>query len=80
MIRRLALPKSPHREPPILRNEERGERITIYLPTDLATALRARCALNRWSLSGAVSLAVDEYMQGWRSAYAKAKKAREGGR
>jgi len=44
--------------PSALRREERGERLAVYLPEDIATELRVYCAKSRRSLSDAVSEAV----------------------
>lgn len=41
-----------------LRRNESGERMSIYLPPDIAEKLRVRCALDRRSLSDAVTEAV----------------------
>lgn len=46
-----------------LRRSESGERMSIYLPPDIAEKLRVRCALDRRSLSDAVTEAV----AGWLS-------------
>lgn len=47
-----------------LRRAELGERIVAYLPPDLATELRVRCARERRSLSDAVTAAVEAWARG----------------
>ena len=54
------------RKPPVsskLRRAELGERMVTYLPPELATELRVRCARERRSLSDAVTVAVAEWLQ-----------------
>jgi metal-responsive CopG/Arc/MetJ family transcriptional regulator len=41
----------------------RGERITIYMPKAVATALRVRCARQRRSRSDAITVAVQEWLR-----------------
>jgi hypothetical protein len=43
------------------RRGEAGERIVIYIPTELATDLRVRCARERRSLSDAVTTALEKW-------------------
>jgi hypothetical protein len=45
-----------------LRRSERGERVSVYLPVELAAALRVACASSRRSLSDAVTEAVGEWL------------------
>lgn len=47
-----------------LRRAELGERTVVYLPADLATELRVRCARERRSLSDAVTAAVEAWARG----------------
>lgn len=56
---RLAPPSSSK-----LRRAELGERTVVYLPADLATELRVRCARERRSLSDAVTAAVEAWARG----------------
>lgn len=44
-----------------LRRAELGERMVVYLPPELATELRVRCARERRSLSDAVTAAVEAW-------------------
>ena len=44
-----------------LRRTELGERMVVYLPPELATELRVRCARERRSLSDAVTAAVEAW-------------------
>lgn len=46
-----------------LRRAERGERLAIYLPPELATALRVRCAHDHRSASDAVTEAVRAWLE-----------------
>jgi hypothetical protein len=46
-----------------LRRDSGGERIAIYLPPDLAEALRVRCARERRSISDAVTDAVTGWLK-----------------
>jgi hypothetical protein len=48
---------------PRLRAEERGERLNLYVPSDLATKLRVRCAVERRSLSDAVVAALEAWLK-----------------
>jgi hypothetical protein len=43
---------------PQLRRAERGERLTVYLPPDLARRLRHRCVDDQRSVSDAITAAV----------------------
>ncbi len=47
-----------------LRRAELGERMVVYLPPELATELRVRCARERRSLSDAVTAAVETWARG----------------
>lgn len=47
-----------------LRRAELGERVVVYLPPELATELRVRCARERRSLSDAVTAAVEAWSRG----------------
>jgi hypothetical protein len=47
-----------------LRSAGQGERVVVYLPTDLATDLRVRCARERRSLSDAMTAAVEAWARG----------------
>lgn len=47
-----------------LRRDTSGERLSIYVPPDVAEALRVRCARERRSVSDAVTEAVAEWMKG----------------
>jgi hypothetical protein len=47
-----------------LRRAELGERMVVYLPPELATELRVRCARERRSLSDAVTAAVEAWARG----------------
>lgn len=47
-----------------LRRAERGERVTVYLPGDLATELRVKCARERRSMSDALTAAVERWVRG----------------
>lgn len=46
-----------------LRRSELGERMVIYLPPELATELRVRCARERRSLSDATTAAVEAWLR-----------------
>jgi hypothetical protein len=46
-----------------LRRPERGERVSIYVPPELAEALRVRCAKERRSVSDAVTEAVTVWLK-----------------
>lgn len=46
-----------------LRRDERGERLSVYLPPELASALRVYCARDRRSVSDAVSEAVAQLLE-----------------
>jgi len=46
-----------------LRRDERGERLSVYLPPELAEALRVHCARSRRSVSDAVTEAVRGLLQ-----------------
>ena len=46
-----------------LRRDERGERVSGYLPADLAEALRVYCARERCSSSHALTEAVRRFLQ-----------------
>jgi hypothetical protein len=48
---------------PRLRADERGERLNCYVPADLATKLRVRCAVERRSLSDAVVAALEAWLK-----------------
>jgi hypothetical protein len=54
-------PPSPSK----LRRTELGERLVVYLPPELATELRVRCARERRSLSDAVTAAVEAWARGY---------------
>lgn len=45
-----------------LRRAARGERISAYLPLEVAEALRVRCARERRSISDAVTDAVSQWL------------------
>ena len=45
-----------------LRREESGERVAVYLPPELVTALRVRCAQERRSVSDAITEAVSAWV------------------
>ncbi len=47
-----------------MRRDELGERMVVYLPAELATELRVRCARERRSLSDAVTAAVEAWARG----------------
>lgn len=42
---------------------EPGERVTVYLPPDVATELRVRCAQDRRSLSDAITEATEVWLK-----------------
>jgi hypothetical protein len=46
-----------------LRRESLGDRVTVYLPPELAEGLRVRCARERRSVSDAVTEAVFAWMK-----------------
>lgn len=46
-----------------LRREISGERVAIYLPSDVAEELRVRCARERRSISDAVTEAVSGWLK-----------------
>ena len=50
-----------------LRRVERGERVAVYLPAEIAEALRVRCARERRSASDAVTEAVRMWLEDPRS-------------
>ena len=52
---------TPRPKPSRLRRSELGERVVVYLPPELATELRVRCARERRSLSDAVTAAVESW-------------------
>jgi hypothetical protein len=54
-------PKAPPASASRLRRAELGERLVVYLPPELATELRVRCAKERRSLSDAVTAAVEAW-------------------
>lgn len=56
--------KAPPSSSSRLRRAELGERVVVYLPPDLATELRVRCARERRSLSDAVTAAVEAWARG----------------
>lgn len=45
------------------RREEAGERLTVYLPPDLAMELRVLCARKRYSVSHAMTEAIQRWMR-----------------
>lgn len=45
------------------RRAERGERLTVYLPAELAKTLRVHCAVNDRSVSDAVTEAVATFLR-----------------
>ena len=45
-----------------LRRDERGERVTAYLPPDVAAELRVACARDRRSVSDAITVAVGAWL------------------
>lgn len=49
--------------PSRLRRPERGERISVYVPPELAEALRVRCARERRSVSDAVTEALATWLK-----------------
>ena len=53
--------------PSRLRRPVLGERVAVYLPPELAEALRVRCAKERRSVSDGVTDAVSEWMKGYKS-------------
>lgn len=56
--------KAPPPSSSRLRRAELGERMVVYLPPELATELRVRCARERRSLSDAVTAAVEAWARG----------------
>lgn len=56
--------KAPPASTSRLRRAELGERMVVYLPPELATELRVRCARERRSLSDAVTAAVEAWARG----------------
>jgi hypothetical protein len=60
--------RSPVAAPPTaasrLRRPERGERLSAYVPPELAEALRVRCARERRSVSDAVTAALSAWLSG----------------
>ena len=58
-----AAPAPPPAGASRLRRAERGERLAIYLPPELATALRVRCAHDHRSASDAVTEAVRAWLE-----------------
>lgn len=46
-----------------LRNDSRGEKVAVYLPPEVVTELKVRCAVERRSLSDAVSTAVQAWLK-----------------
>lgn len=56
--------KAPPSSSSRLRRAELGERVVVYLPPELATELRVRCARERRSLSDAVTAAVEAWSRG----------------
>lgn len=60
-------PKAPSRESSAklvsrLRRDESGERVSVYLPPDMATELRVRCARERRSVSDGVTEAIGAWL------------------
>lgn len=58
---------SPAAEPPSgskLRRQERGERLSAYVPPELAESLRVRCAREHRSVSDAVTEALSAWISG----------------
>lgn len=51
-------PKAPTRR----KRPERGERLTVYIPPELAEAVRVRCAKERRSLSEAATEALGKWI------------------
>lgn len=47
-----------------LRRPERGERLSAYVPAELAESLRVRCARERRSVSDAVTEALTAWLSG----------------
>jgi hypothetical protein len=47
----------------LLRREESGERVAAYLPPELASRLRVACAIQRRSVSNAITEAVEAWLQ-----------------
>lgn len=47
-----------------LRRPERGERLSAYVPPELAESLRVRCARERRSVSDAVTEALSAWLSG----------------
>jgi hypothetical protein len=45
-----------------LRRESRGERLAVYVPEDIACELRVLCAKERRSLSDAVTVALNAWL------------------
>lgn len=46
-----------------LRNDSRGEKVAVYLPPEVVTELKVRCAIERRSVSDAVSTAVQAWLK-----------------
>lgn len=50
-------------KPSRLRRLERGERVSVYIPPEMAEALRVRCARERRSVSDAVTEALTAWLE-----------------
>lgn len=56
--------KQPQRARPALRRENvQTERLNLYIPAEVATALRVRCAETRRSISDGVTEALLDWLQ-----------------
>lgn len=51
------------RRTPTLRRDNKGERLAVYIPEDIASELRVMCAKERRSLSDAVTAALDMWLK-----------------
>lgn len=61
----MAQEKRPASSPPALRRENvQTERVNVYIPTEVVTALRVRCAETRRSISDGVTDAIREWLKG----------------